>query len=462
MTDEHRTTQGALSQGQALAQSALDPAALVERCLTAATTRPTVFTQLTPERARREAEASARRHRAGYPVGPLDGVPIVCKDIFDMAGTSTTAGSRCRLDRVAERDAPAMRHASAAGLVCIGKTNLSELAYSGLGLNPHYGTPHHTPGDGPARAPGGSSSGTAVAIAQGLVTAGLGTDTAGSLRIPAAFNGLAAYRPTQARHSRDGVVPLARSTDTVGVIANDLSGCLAVDAAIAGETVPEDLGPATPDTAAPLILETGLLEDAHLAPAIRTHLLAACERLRAAGFSIIERRVTSIHDVLAAIRQYGWIGAAEAYTEHQALLASAQAGELDPRVARRLGEAATIRPEQIVTLYRLRRELARAHAAETAGAVVISPTVADVAPLLGPLEADDEHFAAVNREILRLTMVASFLDAPAVALPSGTDNAGQHTSLQLSSATGTDPTLLRTARAVDAALTDSRADNRVF
>ncbi|QNI04383.1 amidase [Halomonas sp. SH5A2] len=436
----------ALAIGEDIKHGRLDPVMLTRHCLAAAKDSDAVFISLTPERAMFEAEAAARRQEHGATLGPLDGVPIAWKDLFDVAGVATTAGGRVLTDEPAKYDATAVRHAAAAGIVCLGKTNLTELAYSGLGLNPHYGTPHHTPGTGEPRVPGGSSAGSAVAVAKGIVPAAIGTDTAGSLRVPAAFNGLTSYRPSQARHSRQGVTPLAHSLDTIGVIATTLQDCLAIDDVMRGEEV------TTRETADPestiIVLDTAYLDDERIAESVRTNLERSAEQLVNAGFHLVRRKLASVSDTLNLIQQHGWLGAAEAYTEYRELLESDAADAMDPRVRQRLLNAQKMTPDSIVTLYRQRRALQAQLCHELAGATLLSPTVAHVAPLLAPLEDDPERFAEMNLATLRLSMVASLLDAPAVALPSGVDENQQHTSIQLTAPSGEDEALMRVALAV--------------
>ncbi|MBT2786483.1 MULTISPECIES: amidase family protein [unclassified Halomonas] len=435
----------ALAIGEAIKHGKLDPVMLTRQCLAAAKDSDAVFISLTPERAMLEAEAAARRQEHGASLGPLDGVPIAWKDLFDVAGVATTAGGRVLGEEPAKIDATAVRHATAAGMVCLGKTNLTELAYSGLGLNPHYGTPHHTPGTGETRVPGGSSSGSAVAVAKGIVPAAIGTDTAGSLRVPAAFNGLTAYRPSQARHSRQGVTPLAHSLDTIGVIATSLEDCLAIDDAMRGEEV------TTREAADPertvIVLDTAYLDDERIEEGVRQNLERSAEQLVNAGFHLVRRKLASVSGTLNLIQQHGWLGAAEAYTEYRQLLESDAAEAMDPRVRQRLLSAQKMAPNSIVTLYRQRRALQAQLRQELAEATLLSPTVAHVAPFLAPLEDNPERFAEVNLATLRLSMVASLLDAPAVALPSGLDENQQHTSIQLTAPCGEDEALMRVALA---------------
>lgn len=330
-------------------------------------------------------------------------------------------------------------------MVSIGKTNLTELAYSGLGLNPHYGTPHHTPGKGPTRVPGGSSSGSAVAVAKGIVPAAIGTDTAGSLRVPAAFNGLVSYRPSQSRHGQEGVTPLARTLDTIGVIATSIDDCLAIDDAMRGQPV-LDRTPADPGRTV-ILLDTTCLDDERLAEGVRRNLEMSAERLAETGFHVVKRAIGSVGDTLDCIARIGWLGAAEAYTEYRDLLEREAAEGMDPRVRQRLLAARRMSPDSVVTLYRRRQALQAQLCEELVGATLLTPTVTHVAPLLAPLEDDPERFAATNLATLRLSMVASLLDAPAIALPSGVDEEGQHTSIQLSAPCGGDEALLRVALA---------------
>ncbi|EPN41343.1 amidase family protein, partial [Pseudomonas syringae] len=208
MTDtrSHSVTRDACAMAEAFAQGLSDPLQVLEDALQQATQVDHVFISMSVERARREAEASAARWKHGQPLSPFDGVPVAWKDLFDVAGCVTTAGATVRNNlSPALLDAPSVGLLARAGMVSLGKTNLSEFAYSGLGLNPHFGTPINPKSDSSPRIPGGSSSGSAVAVAAGIVPIAMGTDTAGSIRIPAAFNGLVGFRSTSRRYSRDGV-----------------------------------------------------------------------------------------------------------------------------------------------------------------------------------------------------------------------------------------------------------------
>lgn len=225
----------ATALAEAFAQGRTDPVQVLEQALELAEVTPHVFISLCPARARREAEAAAARWRDGQPLSLFDGVPLAWKDLFDVAGTITTAAAQVRRDAPpANVDAPSVRQLCRAGLVSLGKTNLSEFAYSGLGLNPHFGTPINPHSDAQPRIPGGSSAGSAVAVAAGIVPIAMGTDTAGSIRIPAAFNGLVGYRATSRRYDRDGVFPLAHSLDSLGPLTRSVRDAWVVDGLLRG------------------------------------------------------------------------------------------------------------------------------------------------------------------------------------------------------------------------------------
>ncbi|WP_426136804.1 amidase [Pseudomonas sp. PWP3-1b2] len=438
----------ATSLAEAFARGRSDPVQALEQALDSAGQSPGVFISLTAERARREAEAAAARWRAGQPLSVFDGVPLAWKDLFDVAGSVTTAGAAYRRNAPAALlDAPCVGLLCRAGMVSVGKTNLSELAYSGLGLNPHFGTPPNPHGTGQPRIPGGSSSGSAVAVAAGIVPIAMGTDTAGSIRIPAAFNGLVGYRSSSRRYSRDGVFPLARTLDSLGPLTRSVRDALAIDDVLHGRShthVPRSL------KGQRFVLEQGALED--IEPAVRNNLLRAMDQLKAAGALIDVRNSPTFQATLNLIKHQGWLGAFEAFALHETLLDSDDAELLDPRVRRRLEAARALPASQLIHLTDARRRLQQQLIDDLDGALLITPTVAHVAPPLAPLEADDDLFVNTNLATLRLTMPGSFLDMPGVTLPSGRDAQGLPTGLLLGAPMGEDARLLRAALSVESVL----------
>ncbi|WP_324710041.1 amidase [Pseudomonas citronellolis] len=443
----------ALSLAQGFATGASDPVTALDEALSRAARIPEAFICLTEDRARREALAAKARWEAGQPLSPLDGVPMAWKDLFDVAGCVTTAGAKLRLHSpAAVADSALVTALARSGLVTVGKTNLSELAYSGLGLNPHFGTPANSHFKGEARVPGGSSSGSAIAVAAGVVPLAMATDTAGSIRIPAAFNGLVGYRGSRLRYSFDGVFPLARSLDALGPIAKSVRDLIVMDRLMRAEIASNRPVPGLPLAGLRLRVDPQLLGDARLQAAVAGNLLAALKRLAEAGAVIEEQPLAAFQEALRLVESSGWLGSAEAFTLHQELLDSPDAEHLDPRVRKRLEAARQFPASTQIRLYQAAERLQRQLALELDGALLITPTVAHVAPALAPLESDDDLFARTNLATLRLTMPGSMLDMPGVALPSGVDENGLPTSLLVAGPSGSDERLLRAALSIEQAL----------
>jgi aspartyl-tRNA(Asn)/glutamyl-tRNA(Gln) amidotransferase subunit A len=412
---------------------------------------PAVFTVLTPERAAQEARASATRFREGRARGPLDGVPVAWKDLFDIAGMPTTAGSRVLSNATPARsDAPVVARLRDAGMVCIGRVNMTEFAYSGIGLNPHFGTPRNAHGADAPRVPGGSSSGSAVAVAKGLVPVSIGSDTGGSVRIPAAFNGIIGYKSSGGRYPTDGAFPLSRTLDTVGVLARSVADATLVDAGLRGEIVTA----ATPRSLAGLrvIVPTNIVFG-DIQPAVAGNFEAAIGRLAAAGAIVQHTHLPVFDSVMALITRHGAIAAAEAYVLHKARIEGPEAAALDRRVLARLRLGAGVTMPDYVTLMQERQRLIReATALFTDGAVVAFPTIVHTAPRIADLEADDELFGRINSRTLRNTMLGNFLDWCGISFPNGTDEDGLPTALQLSGAPGADDALLSLGLAAESVI----------
>lgn len=438
-----------LEEAYRLNEGLIDPLQLTREALAAAAASEHVFIALCEERALRQAEASAARRRRGQPLSPFDGIPYAVKDLVDIAGMPTSAGSRLFAgDPPAARDAVVIASLSSLGMVPIGKTNLSEFAYSGLGLNPHFGTPLADFAGTEPRAPGGSSSGSAIAVQRGIVSVALGTDTAGSVRIPAAFNGLVGYRASCARYPMQGVRALAQTLDTLGTLANTVADCIAFDGALRGVSY----CPVAPLPLAGVrfVVETTILDDPLLQPAVRDNLLSCIERLRAAGAKVEVRALAAISSTRQLIVEQGWLGAVEAWQNYAALVEGPSANRVDSRVRQRLLASRTV-VEREAVLRQSREVLMAELAAELGNGVLLMPTVGHVAPPLAALEQDDQHFALTNLQTLRLTMIGSLLDMPGVAMPSGVDAQGLPTSTLFSMTQGKDDQLLAICLAVEQA-----------
>ncbi|XOB98734.1 amidase [Deinococcota bacterium DY0809b] len=421
------------------ARSVRDPVRETERVLERLEPGPVVAVR-TGERALAAARKSAERYAAGRPLGPLDGVPVLVKDLLDVAGAVTAAGSAvlARLREPATADAAAVQKLERAGAVVVGKSQLNELAFSGLGLNPHFGTPANALN--PDWVPGGSSSGSAVAVARGLVPLAVGTDTGGSVRIPAAFNGLVGFKPSWGRVSTRGVTPLAVSLDTVGPLAHTVEDAWAFFLALAGEPHRPLALPAAPPR---LLVPDDLLERAR--PEVQDAFERALAALEAAGARLERRPLSALAEVYELYRRYGSLAAHEAYARWRGLL-EVHGEAMDPRVVRRVLAVAG-RPS--VDHVQLRRERARRVPAFWAGLVGTDALVLPTAPVPPPtraeVEASEEAFFRANDRVLAYTMLFNFYAGPAVSLP-----LAPGLGLMLAAAPGRDAALLALARWVEA------------
>ncbi len=388
------------------------PSEVTDACLARVEPGP-VWRTATADRARAAARAADRAFAAGVDLGPLQGIPLAVKDLFDMAGEVSAAGSAARLARgeTAAVDAPVVARLDAAGAVLLGRTHMPELAFSGLGLNPHVGTPDRV--GGPGEVPGGSSTGSAVAVARGEAVAALGSDTGGSVRIPAAFQGLVGLKTTDGALPNDGVVPLSTTLDTVGPIARSLEDAWAVWRALAARP-PRPM----PRTSAPLrlaapptVLREGL--DAAVAAAFDAALAA----VRSAGHAVDATPIPTLADLHALYPRYGSFAAHEAWAIHRDLLETGRP-PVDRRIAARIRAAEGRPSSDYVRLHRERDALRAAlwrDLQETDA--LIAPTVAVRPPPLAPLERDDDAYVAANGAVLRNTTLVNLGGGPAVTLP---------------------------------------------
>ena len=381
---------------------------LMQASLAIAREAPSVYTQIYAESALSAAAHADVMRVAGQPASPLAGLPVSVKDLFDVAGESTLAGSIALRDApVATSDAAIVGRLRAAGAAIIGKTNMTEFAYSGVGINPHYGTPAN-PAD-PTRIPGGSSSGAAVSVAIGSCVAAIGSDTGGSVRIPAALCGLVGFKPTMSRVPVQGALPLAPSLDSVGPIANCVEDCLLVDSLIANEALnlPEiaiaNLKLAIPED---VVLDA---VDSQVAKAFT----AAVSRLSAAGAQIVEVPMK----MLAEAKDLYLISPCEAYPWHKELL-SRRRDEYDPRVVSRILLGANATAEDLDRLRQARASWRKGLETAIEGYdAMIMPTVPIVAPKTEALIASDDAFFEANRLLLRNTSIINLLDGCAISLP---------------------------------------------
>ena len=406
-----------------------------------------VFTHLWAESALASARHADAQRRSGVRLGPLAGLPVTIKDLFDVAGETTTSGSVvCASEAPAECDAPPVAHLRASGAALLGKTNMSEFAFSGVGYNPHWGTPANPADATLARIPGGSSSGAAVSVGLGLAVAGLGSDTGGSLRIPAALCGLVGFKGSQARVTRQGAMELARSLDTVGAITRSVDDAWLIDAVLSGQALSvrqrsvKGLRLAVPTT----LMQDEL--DADVSKAF-AHTLG---RLSAAG-ALIEEVAWSELSEIATLNAPGGFSPVEAYAAHRHRLA-ADGARFDQRVAQRMALGQGVSAADYLTMIDQRHAwIGRSNAAMQGFDAVICPTVPMVAPAIDATCASDAAFFAANRLLLRNTFAINYWDGCAISLPCQAPG-DLPVGLMLARANGLDAELLGVAKAIEAAL----------
>ncbi|MCA0400923.1 MAG: amidase [Proteobacteria bacterium] len=406
-----------------------------------------VFTALMETTARAEADAADIRARAGISLGPLDGKIVSIKDLFDVAGMETWAGSKIRKGAgAALADAPAIARLRRAGAVLIGRTNMSEFAFSGLGLNPHWGTPGNAHDS--TRVPGGSTSGGAVSVALGIADLTLGTDTGGSTRVPAAFNGIVGFKPTSHRIPKAGCFPLSQSLDSIGPLGSSVADCAAMDSILATSEA-DRLTPLSLNGVRIGVPRGFLFEE--MEAAVGAAFEAALRALEKAGASLCD---IDVEDLLAESRaalQRAPIVACEAAAIHADYFES-RAADFDPRVRGRIAGGTGVSAIAYIQTM-LAREALKARFSErfAASATLLAlPTAPIRAAEIAPIMADDALFTKTNLLTLRNTNVFNFFDCPAISLPLPID--GLPAGLMLVSPAGQDRRLFAFAASAEAAL----------
>ena len=391
--------------------------ALVHECL-AAIAAPgegaRVFIKVYADAALAAARASDAARRAGQVASKIAGIPISIKDLFDIAGETTRAGSKILSDAPpATADAPAIARLKAAGAIIIGRTNMTEFAYGAHGINAHYGTPQNPWDRASARIPGGSTSGGAVSVSDGMAAATIGSDTGGSVRIPSALCGITGFKPTQARVPLAGAFPLSFTRDSIGPLGHSVTCCAWLDNIMAGHA---------PLTPAAMSLEglhlgvpTTILQD-DLAPEVARAFARALTAISKAGATLEEFDFHALQREREGSQRANF-SAVEAYALHRGRLANAF-DELDPRVAQRLMLGADISAADYVDLLQLRQVLmASANTTTARFAALLAPSVPLIAPTIAEINASDAAFYRINAALLRNAAPFNVLDRPCWSLP---------------------------------------------
>lgn len=404
-----------------------------------------VFTRLLADTARAEADAADRRRESGLQLSAIDGTIVSVKDLLDVKGVTTWAGSSALKDApAATQDAPSVARLRRAGAVIIGKTNMTEFAFSGIGLNASFGTPGSAPDK--ARIPGGSSSGAAVSVAEGSSELTVGTDTGGSCRIPAAFNGITGMKPTHKTVPDEGCFPLAPSLDSIGPLAKDVAGCARLLSVLADR--PFDLEDGISASRIRLgVARGGFLAEA--APSVAKAYEAAIERVTRLGIAVEPVDLDGLYKEMLAVCPAPLV-TVEAAAVHRDLLES-KADAYDRRVAARIAIGVPCKATDYIIAMEKRRTLIARLAAQLEGLDgFLAPTVPIEAPTIAAVEADDEAFFNANRLILRNPAFGNLFDLCSISLPMplGDRLSG---GLMLSAVAGRDLQLLNIARLIEPA-----------
>lgn len=432
------TTMSASALGVEIGAGRIDPLDLAEHFLAQIDGHPfgpRIYARSTPSRALAEAKAAALRAKQGFRRGLLDGVPISWKDLFDTAGTETEAGSALLAGRIPDIDAEVLTRATRQGLVCLGKTHMSELAFSGLGLNPVTATPPCV-NDFDAVS-GGSSSGAAASVAFGLAPAAIGSDTGGSVRVPAAWNDLVGLKTSIGLLPVAGTVPLCPRFDTIGPIARDVTDCALLLAALQGST-PMDLAGVSLQGARVAVLETVALDDLRAQPA--RGFETALSRL--AGARVQHIRLPIVAEAMALA---GLLFAPEAYATWRGPIEAAPDKMYRPILERFRSGAAVSASDYIAAWQRLDAIRAEYQAAVAGFDAVILPTSPILPPNAARLLNDDAHYAAENLLALRNTRIGNVLDQCVVTLPTDQPSCG----MSMMMPAGSERRLLRLSLAVE-------------
>ena len=407
-----------------------------------------VYRLVTAERARAQAKRADELFAKGVDIGPLQGIPLALKDLMNTRGEVTAAGSRVLSEKgAASEDCPAASRLDAAGGVFLGKTNMTELAFSGLGLNPHFGTPGNALDA--SRIPGGSSSGSGVAVASQLACAAIGSDTGGSVRIPASFNGIVGLKTTDGVIPMDGCVPLSPTLDTLGSITRTVEDAWHLWQALSASAhapLPR-IEPEGRKLFAPLTVLHHELD-----PEVEAGFEAACERFTRMGVMVERGEAPELQEALNAYERFGTIVGMESLALYEEMLA-AEGDRVDPRVSARI-LASDRRAVDYIRLGLERKRLQQRFWESVSGFdAVIAPTVAVLPPRIDGFAADDTYFR-LNSLVLRNTMMFNFLACPAVSVPAGPSDGGLSVGVSIAGRPHDEPLILGIAQAFELAGTD--------
>ncbi|MBT9386691.1 amidase [Pseudooceanicola sp. CBS1P-1] len=438
---------GVTELGEAIGRGEIDPVELAQSYLDAIAAHPEadrIYARTTPERALAEAKAAAQRAKLKTRRHLLDGVPLSWKDLFDSAGTATEAGSALLEGRVPDTDARVLRNASQAGTVCLGKTHMSELAFSGIGLNPVTATSPNI--NDPEAVPGGSSSGAAASVAFGLAPGAIGSDTGGSVRIPAAWNDLVGFKTTSGRISLDGVLPLAKRFDTIGPLGRSVTDCVQMLSVLEGRPA-ADLRGVSLKGMVFARLESVVFDD--IRPEPLAAYQAAEERLRAAGATIVPVTSAALEEAMPLA---AYLFASEGYGLWKDVIEAAP-DKMFPEILKRFrGGAGVSAPDYIAAWEKLEGLRKLWHAQVAGYDAVLCPTAPILPPNAARMLSDEDYYVTENMLALRNTRVGNMMGLPAVTLPTRAAGGTPSCGILLMGRPFAEENLARVARGAEIAL----------
>ncbi|MDO4640602.1 MAG: amidase family protein [Neisseria sp.] len=443
------------SVNSAFASGVVNPVSLLEMCLQRARelSHAHVFSRLTEMRALQAAHEAAARINMGARLGVLDGVPMSWQDLFDQTDEVTRAGSLTTAqDAPKTQDAVAVSLLEEAGAVSIGRTNLAEFGLSSLGLNPHFGTPQNVWPQLEPLAPGGACCGAAISVAAGIVPYAMAADTSGAVRISAAVNGLAGFKPTASRISRIGLWSLSPTLDSIGALAHTVNDLCAVMKAFAIDVEKES------SRHLKVVVPEGMFSE-EVGVQIQQIFEQSLLTLEKAGIEIIRKPLSSLDILETLFKEYGSFTHFEAWQLHQNSLS--QADMMDKRISQRLQAGESLPLKNFPRLLSWRVSLQKKLFEELEGALLLMPTTAIDAPPIRLLESDTAFFNTANKRIQRNTLIGSFLDLPGLTIPAGLNRNGLPAALLLSAPAGYDETVLFAGRIFARLLTEDKPLNRI-
>ena len=443
-------TMTALELGQKIAENFINPVELTEYFLERMKHHDrtgSIYVRHTRARAFQEAEAARQRAKAGMTRSRLDGVPISWKDLYDTANIPTEGGSPLLVGRTPTTDALVLKRATMAGLVCLGKTNTVQFALGGIGSNPHTGTPPNAVMKDAPRAPGGSSCGAAVSVASGLAAAAIGSDTGGSVRVPAAWNCLVGLKTSYGALPLDGVLPLSPTLDTVGPLTKSVADAAEIFG-ILGARIPVDLEGRNPVNRLRLLCPTNIVWD-QADPKVESNTRKALDALDNLGAAVVHDTVQAFDEITDAIIKKGGIATAEAYTTWRHLV-DTKGAAIDPNVLARFHQGREMSAPDVEIVRAEVRKQAPALYAKLAGFdAMVMPTVPILPPTLESVDRDPEAYRIANMLALRNTTLGNILPCCAVTLPIPAEIP---CGLMVMAPAGHDNRLLRIAATVENAL----------